>query len=1004
MKFDTMIDNARATRTATCHIFSPSFRKGALLLALGFGACILTMRLPAYAGDSAEWMFASSAGLTTDATGNGHTLKNTGVTWLNDFPAGSGLTGCANFTGNQTQFTTSPNMVNMSTWQNMYVAFSLKYTGTGGYVCLDEDDNGYFSAPGTFTAGTAGPMVNFRWNAYGASGSPHVYYRQFATGCNDGNWHKYEAFITPSASPALNRCQFYRDGILTTDLGGGSDPTGASTAFANDTVYIGSRMNTYYRFVGEIADVKVSGSNSSYPTVSGAQITGGGWTLTVCGTGSNAGVMELDYGGDTYLIASSYSYSKSNLMGYHLWTWKTHPTDTDWTTSVANSSGTIYLTGSCSSFTVNRRIFWNGDKFSMQDTLTNKTTSPIAVQTDYVPVMTSLVTTNKAFLTGMPFDYNNISNTDEQVSCAPNPTVFLAQAHSSLGILTEDDVMRAHEILYQQTDQNSSVYNQSDISNQQFGLPGNGSYTFKFSLYPGGVTHDYWAFVNAVRRDWGVNYTILGPWEDDPYYFSNRAVMFQTMDPWYKFGDGAGVLDSTFASTVQHNLGMVANQINADPNAYVKSPAFMCKLETPIATLYKPSIANGSTLPGGGSPNTYFLFPLTAAQTTVVMADSNWGKFSDSWLWSSSAKTTGMVEAENVWPGTLATDQNPANYIDLTTYPGAKSSTWQQYGTNWAAYNSNGTDFNNQTQYLKSQVDFCLNTALSTVPANMHKGLYLDMFCIQPDGYDNISSDPGFYWNNRWDEGQWDGYSVMIGSNGLPSTYYTDAMLVGIPARAYLLNYILNTNHAYVVTNTHCPDSVTRAFPYFNFAETWQEAVPSLTALKTLLSTGQPWTSQTMSQCHLTSPISLGITCSDPTFNTTGVDSEYGKQHLASAINKYVILCLRNGSLMYYYSSSINDPGTTGGGGYGVMNYMFPFTPVELHAGYLIGKERILTAVSNTFYWNKKDHPLAPSVCKTFDINGMPNTPIAFSVSSTGQFWKVKVKLQSDWNNTCAIY
>ncbi|MCX6985157.1 MAG: hypothetical protein NT118_10480, partial [Lentisphaerae bacterium] len=34
--------------------------------------------------------------------------------------------------------------------------------------------------------------------------------------------------------------------------------------------------------------------------------------------------------------------------------------------------------------------------------------------------------------------------------------------------------------------------------------------------------------------------------------------------------------------------------------------------------------------------------------------------------------------------------------------------------------------------------------------------------------------------------------------------------------------------------------------------------------------------------------------------------------------------------------------------------YMFPFTPIELHKGYVIGKERIITAVSGKFGWGDK--------------------------------------------------
>jgi hypothetical protein len=37
-----------------------------------------------------------------------------------------------------------------------------------------------------------------------------------------------------------------------------------------------------------------------------------------------------------------------------------------------------------------------------------------------------------------------------------------------------------------------------------------------------------------------------------------------------------------------------------------------------------------------------------------------------------------------------------------------------------------------------------------------------------------------------------------------------------------------------------------------------------------------------------------------------------------------------------------------------ITEHMFPFTPIELHAGYLIGRERILTAKSGLFGWGDK--------------------------------------------------
>ena len=38
-------------------------------------------------------------------------------------------------------------------------------------------------------------------------------------------------------------------------------------------------------------------------------------------------------------------------------------------------------------------------------------------------------------------------------------------------------------------------------------------------------------------------------------------------------------------------------------------------------------------------------------------------------------------------------------------------------------------------------------------------------------------------------------------------------------------------------------------------------------------------------------------------------------------------------------------------GGFGPINHTFPFTPVELHEGYILGKERIITKVSGLYGW-----------------------------------------------------
>ena len=53
---------------------------------------------------------------------------------------------------------------------------------------------------------------------------------------------------------------------------------------------------------------------------------------------------------------------------------------------------------------------------------------------------------------------------------------------------------------------------------------------------------------------------------------------------------------------------------------------------------------------------------------------------------------------------------------------------------------------------------------------------------------------------------------------------------------------------------------------------------------------------------------------------------------------------LMRGALYYHYVGNTGCPSLT--------SKMYPFTPVELHKGWLVGKERILTAISGEFGWN----------------------------------------------------
>ena len=85
---------------------------------------------------------------------------------------------------------------------------------------------------------------------------------------------------------------------------------------------------------------------------------------------------------------------------------------------------------------------------------------------------------------------------------------------------------------------------------------------------------------------------------------------------------------------------------------------------------------------------------------------------------------------------------------------------------------------------------------------------------------------------------------------------------------------------------------------------------------------------------HLYTPIQLGDIL---TYKNTPEDMAKDQRN-----------ALLRGALYYHYNGTTGCPSLT--------SRMYPFTPVELHSGYLIGEERILTVYSGEFGWYGKKH------------------------------------------------
>ena len=116
-----------------------------------------------------------------------------------------------------------------------------------------------------------------------------------------------------------------------------------------------------------------------------------------------------------------------------------------------------------------------------------------------------------------------------------------------------------------------------------------------------------------------------------------------------------------------------------------------------------------------------------------------------------------------------------------------------------------------------------------------------------------------------------------------------------------------------------------------------------------LTGNGAPWT-RTTTNLHF------------PRFTETGSISECTLTHLYTPIAlgdhlterseldcyNWMLKALDYGCVYYWYSHTIHPTHPT------LTSYMFPITPVELHEGYIIGKERIVTNRSGLFGWGDK--------------------------------------------------
>ena len=725
---------------------------------------------------------------------------------------------------------------------------------------------------------------------------------------------------------------------------------------------IGKRGKAPYFFKGMIDEVKVYNLALSVKEVAsqykaaakdmvaerprikdGKPARGAGFEFRV---GTNGG-MQVEIGKDIYFVESSFSYP-GKTIGYNRFSEGDFKNEPSWQPKVRQdgpSQWTVRASGA--RYSLVRTVILGRNRIRISDNLTNTSRKDVGIFVKSLVI--SMDTEPRVWLCGVP---------GAGGSSAENPTVLLSQKSSQLGVVAEDSISRTQFTA-------SAAMNQAGFGLRNFGLAPGRSVTLEWTLYPFGAANDYWAFINRVREDWGVNFTMKGPGimlsVTDPRFWpvftdkrkcaawlkrSNIKVL--SVAPWLDYDN----LDHrTGELTTRAEYKKIMAKVKSVVKSVDPSVQIIADIEAPFVSLPRPVVEKiYNSLPANKRRGCY---EFTKAQTQMLKSDPNaWAQWSDSAVISRNGNMMFESYKRGKWPMIALTVR--AAFFNKTQ---RKLSPLLGRG---ARDTGNG-----QHRYLMEQAKFAIEECGLD-------GFYVDSFCGSK------------HWHIGYGYDKWDGVTVSMNSaTGEITSKYTDLALAGTESRRIFMQYGLDKGGV-VVTNGHPIARETQSMPVIRFNESeWVVDVYATPAGE------KPPLHARPCNAHLASPVALGV-------RPYRYGKEKGEKQYAKIVMLTAIHYLRHGVLYYHYGTYIPETGP-GAGEHGPINHMFPITPVRLGEGFVIGKERIVTCVSRPFEWSGT----GPPKILLFDGRGRDKKHDMKPVQRDGK-WIVDIKLV-DWTEIAAV-
>lgn len=458
---------------------------------------------------------------------------------------------------------------------------------------------------------------------------------------------------------------------------------------------------------------------------------------------------------------------------------------------------------------VSREVTVNADHVHVADTLSNPTDQLIGVMFEHT--IETPEAPDEVYLAGRK-TFADSGNAWE----AAHPSVF-AQFHDfGVGMVAEDDVFRVHA---------RSLHSPESfgLAEDRLGIAPGSSVTLEWSIYPG-PKGDYWSFVNAVRRNWGVNYTVPGA-----FVFGGHLPAGLTGEQYAKWMHDRGL------KYVCGGIAKYANGLYAHGTGILFAPEFVARER------------EWTTKMAAADPE---LVPIQYFHAQCCTEPDARTKYADSRLLNSKGEQINYPHAQEL-PLFVPTDSN-------------------SYGKAIWGY---------------------VNTLIDDIGA---KGIYWDEM-----SYSVQTVAPGL---------PWDGHTVSIDRR----THEVECTLTSIPLAMQslslkIVDYIRGKG-LFMMANTQAHTRTMMRKQIVRFVETNSYSA--------------------MSDTHLGCPLGLG-------------NHSVEETHAESAT--HVRELLKRGGLYYghYYD---RDPAP-----WNFTSVMFPITPTRIGPGFVLGEERIHTAVSGRF-------------------------------------------------------